>query len=94
MPLTGRPPEDVAKLFKDYKCLSMLSRMESFISGGSWCQPPSLTILVILIEQDETEQSVGLTEEKTRSSSTLLFLCALFLALALGRMHWEERGRK
>lgn len=94
MPLTGSPSEDVAKLFKDYKCLLMLSRTESFISGGSWCQPPSLTILVILREQDETEQSVGLTKEKTGSSSTLLFLCALFLALALGRMHWEEWGRK
>lgn len=93
MPLTGGLPEDVAKLFKDYTRLQMLSRIEWFISG-SWCQPPSLTILMMLTEQDETEQTLGLTKKKTGSSSTLLFLCTLILALALRRIDWEEQERK
>ena len=71
----------------------MLSRIECFING-SWCQPPPLTILMILIEQDETEQSLGLTKKKIGSLSTLFFLCILILTWALKRIDWEEQDRK
>ena len=55
---------------------------------------PSLTILMILTEQDETERSLGLTKKKPGSSSTLFFLCTLILALALKRVDWAEQERK
>lgn len=90
MPLTGSPPEDVAKLFRDYKCLEMLPRIASFISRVIWCQPFSLSILMILREQYEIKYSLGLTKVMTASSFSLPFLCSLFLALAFRTVNLEE----